>query len=206
MLNFRDHNSDDQGDPTANQLLNDPLPRPPERSSPARRIKGILSLLGTFFALYVSVDPSVMILLYAALIVGWFLIDPPNLNSTRNLIPNKTQLDHFTTRLTNAFLEWGTLQLAQVHQTSQSNTRKLQLIEPVWVSHESFQKSFPRGNFPQKEWKGKTLFQVNALHDTGATMNLIAGELVSASQAMMTPETYLRREGRAIRIPRLTDL
>ena len=51
----------------------------------------------------------------------------------------------------------------------------------------------PPWKFPTKKWKGKTLFQVNALHDTGATMNLIAGELVSASQAVMTPEAYLRK-------------
>ena len=66
-------------------------------------------------------------------------------------------------------------------------------MEPVWVTHDSFQKPLPDCNFPHKQWKGKILFQVNALHDTAATMNLVAGELISATQAIMTPELNLRK-------------
>ena len=47
--------------------------------------------------------------------------------------------------------------------------------------------------FPHKQWKGKTLFQVNALHNTAATINLIAGKLISATQATMIPEANLRK-------------
>ena len=191
-----DHNNDDPGEPTepaAETPPDNPSPQPLEPTSPARKIKGILLFLVTSLALYTTVGSNLVTPLYAALTLWLLFTDFTDLSPILDLIPYTTQLNQITTRLTNFIYEWSTLQLAQVHQISQTNTRKLQLIEPVWVTHESFQISPPHGNFPQKKWKGKTLFQVNALHDTAATMNLIAGELVSATQAVMTPEPYLRK-------------
>ena len=62
------------------------------------------------------------------------------------------------------------------------------MIEPIWISHKSFKALLPNCTFPYKKYGDKHLYHVNAIHDTAATMNLIAQEIILAAQASMIPE------------------